>query len=274
MEKVKKEKSIIGQINDMSHKLVFLLVIPIFISLVLMLVYAAKYNNAIARMETIASLKNVVSEEIPGNVWNIVSGRDTIRESGIYATVHNVEDTIEAVTADTGPENSLSLVIAGRTMKTLENYVDMIRDNIEAEVPVVENEEILNEIRDVSTLVDSMLNEYIAGEIASTGRMSLTLRPIIFATALAECVIVVLALIIRNQSMKKTANFVRGPIESLEQVSERLAEGALEARIPATEDTELRNLTIQVNTMADRLETITDKSIWPFPSYEDLLFEV
>ncbi|MBR4580758.1 MAG: glutamine synthetase III [Lachnospiraceae bacterium] len=25
---------------------------------------------------------------------------------------------------------------------------------------------------------------------------------------------------------------------------------------------------------ADRLETITDKSIWPFPSYEDLLFEV
>ena len=261
MEKVKKEKSIIGQINDMSHKLVFLLVIPIFISLVLMLVYAAKYNNAIARMETIASLKNVVSEEIPGSVWNIVSGRDTIRESGIYSTIHNVEDTIEAVTADTGQENSLSLVIAGRTMKTLENYVDMIRDNIEAEVPVVENEEILNEIRDVSTLVDSMLNEYIAGEIDSTGRMSLTLRPIIFATALAECIIVVLALIIRNRAMKKTANFVRGPIESLEQVSQRLAEGALEARIPATEVTELRNLTIQVNTMADRLETMMKKSL-------------
>ena len=25
---------------------------------------------------------------------------------------------------------------------------------------------------------------------------------------------------------------------------------------------------------ADRLESITDKSIWPFPTYEDLLFEV
>lgn len=30
----------------------------------------------------------------------------------------------------------------------------------------------------------------------------------------------------------------------------------------------------QLRTPADRLETITDKSIWPFPSYEDLLFEV
>ena len=30
----------------------------------------------------------------------------------------------------------------------------------------------------------------------------------------------------------------------------------------------------QLRKPADRLETITDKSIWPFPSYEDLLFEV
>ena len=67
MEKIKKEKSILGRISDLSHKLVIMLVIPIVISLVLMLVYAAKYHSAIVRMETITDLKTVVTEDIPGS---------------------------------------------------------------------------------------------------------------------------------------------------------------------------------------------------------------
>lgn len=261
MGQVKKEKSIIGQINDMSHKLVLMLVLPIFLSLVLMLFYAGKYSQSITRMETIASLKPVVAEEIPETAWNIISGRDTITASRIYESIHRVDATIEEVTGQTGQENRLSLIVAGRTMQTLENYVNQIRDNIAAEVPVVENEAVLAEIRDVSSLVDSMLNEYIAAEIESTGRMSGTLRNVIIATAVFEAVIVIMALLIRNESMKKTAAFVRQPIDSLEKVAASLAEGTLDARITATEVTELRNLTIQVNTMADRLENMMKKSV-------------
>lgn len=261
MEQVKKEKSIIGQINDMSHKMVLMLVMPIFLSLVLMLVYAGKYSMAISRMETIASLKPIVAEEIPETAWNIISGRDTIEKSKIYGRLHTVDEIIDEVTGKTGQENRLSLIVAGRTMKTLEKYVDQIRDNINAEVPVVENEAVLEEIREVSSLVDSMLNDYIAAEIASTGRMSGTLKGVIIATAILEAVIVIAALWIRNRSMKKTAAFVRTPIENLEKVAASLAEGTLDARIRATEVTELRNLTTQVNTMADRLETMMKKSV-------------
>ena len=39
-----------------------------------------------------------------------------------------------------------------------------------------------------------------------------------------------------------------------------LAEGTLDARLPDTEVTELRNLTLQVNTMADRLEAMMEQS--------------
>ena len=72
MGKVKKEKSILGQISDLSHRLVFMLVIPIIISLILMLFYADKYHNSIDRMKTVADLKTVVTEEIPESAWNIV----------------------------------------------------------------------------------------------------------------------------------------------------------------------------------------------------------
>ena len=168
--KVKKEKSILGQISDLSHRLVLMLVFPIIISLVLMLFYASKYHSSISRMGTIAGLKTMVSEEIPGAAWNIVSGRETIEESGIYISIHSVNDTIQEITDRTGQENRLSLIVASRTMQTLENYVDRIKENIEADEPVVKNEEVLEEVRDVAALVDSMLNEYIAQEIESTAR--------------------------------------------------------------------------------------------------------
>ncbi len=260
MEKVKKEKSILGQISDLSHRLVLVLVIPIIISLVLMLFYAWKYHSSIFRMDTIAGLKDTVVEVIPGTAWNIVSGRESFENSKLYATIHEVEDTIESVTDKTGEENRLSLIVAHRTMQTLENYVDTIRDNINAQAPVVESEAVVSEIRDVASLVDSMLNEYIAGEIRSTAHMSISMGIVIIVTAVAELVIVIVAWIFRNRSVKRTALSVRQPIERLEEAAERIAEGSLDERIADTDISELRNLTAQVNIMADRLKSMMDKS--------------
>ena len=259
-ERIRKEKSILGRINDLSHKLVLMLVFPIIISLVLMLFYAWKYHSAIARMETIADLKTAVAEDIPGAAWNVVSGRETFPESNIYNKIHDVDYTIETITEQTGSENRLSLIVASRTMQTLENYVNRIRDNIDNEIPVVQNEEVLAEIRGVASLVDSMLNDYIAQEIQSSAQMSLSLRIVSILTAVAEVIIVVIALLLRNSTVKATADSVRQPIERLEEVAAQLAEGTLDARLPDTDVSELRNLTMQVNTMADRLENMMEQS--------------
>lgn len=260
MERIKKEKSILGAINDLSNRLVLLLVSPIVISLVLMLFYAWEYHSAIQRMGKITELKTVVADEIPEKAWNIVSGRQTFPQSDIYKSMIEVNETIEEVTAQTGEENRLSLIVAGRTMETLENYVDKIRDNMAEDVPVVENEAVLAEVRDVAALVDSMLNEYIALEITSTAQMSMKLRVIIIITAAVEVIIIIATILIRRKSMKNTADLVRKPIEKLEEVTAVLADGTLDARITDTEVTELRNLTMQVNTMADHLESMMKKS--------------
>ena len=260
MARIRNEKSIIGKIDNMSQHLVIMLVFPIFVSLVLMLVYAGRYHNAIRRMDTIANLKNVVSVEIPESVWDIVSGRETVTGSKVYATIHGVHDTISEIMEEADEDDRLSLVVADRTMQTLENYVNQIRDNIEAGRPVVENEEVLNEVRDVASLVDSMLNDYIAREIESTAERSSTLRFLILITAVLEGFVVVLAWFVRTRAMKNTAAFVKQPIDRLEEVTAKLAEGTLDARLGETDVTELRNLTLQVNTMADRLEDMMNKS--------------
>ena len=260
MNKVEKEKSILGQISNLSHRLVLMLVAPIIISLFLMLYYAQRYHNAINRMETAAKLQTVVKEEIPESAWNIVSGRQTFSESGIYTTIHKVNDTIDTITSSASEENSLSLIVARRTMQTLENYVDRIRDNMEAKVPVVESEAIIEEVRGVASLVGSMLDEYISMEINSTARLSLSLRIGVLLSAVAEGLIVIFALWVRNRTVKATASSVRLPIERLEEAAARIAEGSLDAKIADTDVTELRNLTFQINTMADRLQDMMTKS--------------
>ena len=260
MDRIKKEKSILGAINDVSHRLVLILVFPIVISLFLMLFYAYEYYNAIHRMGEITSLKTVVSDDIPEKAWDIVCGKESFPGSDIYIVIHDVEDRIEDVTMQTEEENRLSLIVAGRTMETLENYVNQIRDNVSEEVPVVENEAVLTEVRNVAALVDSMLSEYIELEITSSSKMSHKLRTVIILTAVAEILIIIMAIWVRNVSMKNTAKLVRQPIEKLEEVTAELANGTLDARITDTEVTELRNLTMQVNNMADQLESMMKKS--------------
>ena len=157
--KVIKEKSILGQINDLSHKLVFMLVVPIVLSLVLMLIYAGKYHSSIKRMETIAELKSPVVNDIPGAAWDIISGRSNFENSNIYLKIHEVNDIIDTITNETDSDNRLSLIVAGRTMQTMENYVDRLKENIASEVPVITNETRYVELDRVSSRVDSMLNE-------------------------------------------------------------------------------------------------------------------
>ena len=202
MERIKKERSILGAIHDLSNILTLMLVIPIISSLFCMLFYAWKYDSAIQRIGRITNLKTVVVDEIPERAWYIVSGKETFPKSTINKKIMEVDKTIGEVAARTEEENRLSLIVAERTMETLRNYVDKLRDNIASEVPVVENEKVLAEIRDVAALVNSMLNEYITLEITSTSQMSKRLGVITLITAALEVFVVIIAMLVREKSMK------------------------------------------------------------------------
>ncbi len=233
-----------------------LLVIPVILSLVLMLIFAGQYTRSVGRMSTIASLKPVIGEEIPEMVWRAVSGRESLEENGTEARIREVGGTIDRISLETREGGRLELVIAGRTMDTLSQYVDRIRENISRGEQVVTNEAILGEIRDVAKLVVSMLNDYITEEIGSISRMSSSLfRTVLFAAG-AELLLVIFTYIVANRTARSTARFVQEPIRKLETVTGRIAEGDLSARLPVTQVEELWNLSGQVNVMADNLDSM------------------
>ena len=250
----RKNMSIVGRINSMNWRMMVLLGTPVFVSIILILFLSWKYTDAIARMETIANLKPVIREEIPETVWSVVSGRETLEESGLDEMLAGVDETIDRVIAGAGEKNRLELIVADRTMETLTQYVDRIRRNLENGAPVVVNEEILAEIRDVAELVVSMLNDYITEAISETAQMSRSASRMMAAAAVTELVLMILAMVLTRRFVKNTSRFIREPIEKLESFSGQLAKGDMGTRLPMTQVAELWNLTGLVNMMAGDLE--------------------
>ena len=261
MANQKWNQSIVRRIRGMGWRTVAALIVPVVVSLTLMVVFAGRYSRSVERMGTIAALKPVISDEIPGAVWQVVSGRETLKESPVYELIDQVNRTIAEITQDTGESDRLELIIAGRTMDTLTQYVNQIRDNLTRGEQVVTNENVLGEIRDVAELVVSMLNDYITGEISSSAAMSLHLNRVVLFTAAAELLLALFTLLVARKTTQSTARFVREPIEKLESITARLAEGDLSARLPVSNVEEMYNLTCQVNIMADRLDDMMQQRI-------------
>ena len=254
-------KSIVSRIKSMSWRIVTLLIVPVVVSLTMMVVFAVRYSLSLERMGTIAALKPMISEDITGAVWQVVSGRETMEQSRVYDMIGQVNDTMEKTSRAAGEDHRLELIIARRTMDTLKQYVNQIRENLLQGEKVTANEKILSEIRDVAALVVSMLNDYITAEINAAAAMSAYLNRVVLWTAAAEVLLVLMILLLANRTARSTAKAVREPIEQLESVTARLAEGDMSARLPAANVEELWNLTGQVNVMADNLDTMMQQRI-------------
>ncbi len=246
--------SIVGRINSMTYTLMILLGIPVIASLVMTALIARQYAQSNTRMSVITGLKPVIETEIPEAVWTVVSGRASMEESGVEERIREVNQTIDRITAGTAEERKLELIVAGRTMDTLSQYVQRIRENLDAGRPVVENEAVLSEIRGVAALVGSMLNNYITHSIDAEERKVAVITRLAWAGGTAEAVILLLAFLLTARFRKKTALFVQEPVAKLERVTSRLADGDMSARIPLPQVQELWNLTGKVNIMADNLE--------------------
>ena len=203
------EQSIVERINRMSNRLTVMLGIPVIAAMIMTILVAAQYARENQRMDTVARLKPIVETEIPETVWNMVSGRVTAEESGVMELITDVNETMERVMESSSGNRQLELMVARRTMDTLNQYVDQIRVNLDQQAPVVENEKILAEVRAVATLVVSMLNDYITEAIGDSAVLVQRITRIAFAGAGIELILLMAALVMTARFRRSAEMFTR-----------------------------------------------------------------
>ena len=251
--------SIASQVRRSVVSISVLLAVPAVIGLVVMLIYSARTQAMIRRMDAAAGMKPALENAIADNLFYVAAGRTSFEDSGAVELIAETNQTLDALLAETEGSGQVQLTIARRTMNTLEQYVFRVRDGMAAGDPISSIEGIVDEVRNVGRLVTDMLDTFTSEEIASATDASRRLRTIVMAAAGAEVLLLLFAFIrTRNETQRLTVSIYTS-IHSLEKTVRRIAEGNFGDRVRGMNVEELQELGEQTNQMADRLETLIEQ---------------
>ena len=251
--------SITSQVRRSVSSIAVLLSVPAVIGLVVMLIYSARTQAMIRRMDATAGMKPALESTIAENLFSVAAGRTTFAESGVEELIAETDSILDTLLAETEGGGQIQLTIARRTMNTLEQYVLRVRDGMEAGTPISEIESIVDEVRNVGRLVTDMLDAFTTEEIANATNASRGLRTVVIISAAAEVLLLLIAFRRTGRETKKLTASIHTAIYSLEETVRRIAEGHFGDRVRGMSVEELQELGEQINQMANRLETLIDQ---------------
>ena len=251
--------SITFQVRRSVTSIAVLLAVPALIGLAVMLMYSARTQAMIRRMDAAARMKPVLESSIAENLFSVAAGRTSFQESGVEKLIAETDETLDMLLEETQGSGQMQLTIARRTMDTLEQYVYKVRDGMASGTPISEVEGIVDEVRNVGRLVTDMLDAFTTEEIANATDASRRLRTVVIVAAGAEVLLLLFAFIRTRNETRKLTDSIHTAIYSLEETVRRIAEGQFGDRVRGMNVEELKELGEQINQMADRLETLIEQ---------------
>jgi two-component system sensor histidine kinase YesM len=237
-----------------------LMLIPLIASVGVMANYSFRYHGVISQIEKVSSLKPLVVETIPDELWSVVAGRKSFAEGQHYNLIHTVNEQLDNLMVSSVTRNPVQLTVARRTMDTLEGYVNDMGRQIDAGATVQDNEALLEVVRSVAALVGEMLEDFIALEISAATDTSIRLQNMLGIILAAELVLLLLTVLFAMLAQSSLSETIRRPIAQLEEFAGNLAGGNLLARAPTTEVEELKSLTASLNIMAGKLSDLIEEN--------------
>ena len=125
-----------------------------------------QYDVIITNITTANSINGYIKPSIDTEMWNIVAGKTEFSEGQQYEIIDQVNAQIETMMATAESDRSrIKLEVIHRTMNTLVHYIDKMGQQIEAGSRVAENEQVLEDIRGVSEVVEASVQDYMLFEV-------------------------------------------------------------------------------------------------------------
>jgi two-component system sensor histidine kinase YesM len=251
--------SITYQVRRSVTSISVLLAVPAVIGLVVMLIYSARTQAMIRRMDAAAGVKPALENLIAENLFYVAAGRVTFEESGVEALIEETNQTLDMLLNETVGSGQMWLTITRRTMDTLEQYALKVRDGMASGQPISEIEGIVDEVRDVGRLMSDMLDAFTTEEISNASESNRRLRTIVMIAAGTEVILLLFAFLRTRSETRKLTESIHTAISFLEETVRRIAEGNFGDRVRGMNVEELKELSEQINQMADRLETLIEE---------------
>ncbi len=242
--------------------IIILMIIPPIISLASSWFQTLRYDRIITNVSRTNRLNQIVKADISNEIWDIVAGNKEFTEGNQYDIIEDINSSLDEIFQNTQLiESRQMLEVAGRAMNTLTKYVDILGTQMKNDYPVTENMKILDEIRGVAGLVLEILQDFIVLEIESAAVTNEQIKQIAVILSAIQIVIVLFVMLFSILAQRSVTGNINKPIRDLEYLSSQIAAGNLSARASIPNVKELDNLTLNLNTMAEKIKELIDTNI-------------
>lgn len=237
------------------------LTIPLVITLLLLVVIVNTYNGAVDRIDCAAQAQNVLEQELPSEIWNIISGRKTFEQGEQYAMLDQLYGLMDDLTKTASDGQQKYLNAAVRALDTLEGYIKALGVQTAQGAAVSWNESLYQEITSVTLLAADMLDQYSAGEIELLSVLNRRINLLVMLLAAAAVLTVCGVVYASVRTYRQVENAIRKPILRMERMAARIAKGDMEVRLQAPTIAELYPLADDLNRMTEQLDRLIAEQI-------------
>lgn len=252
--------SISAMLRQSYQKIILLMMIPIIMTTMVLLAMTAQYGTLIENIHRAAELRDVVTSKFPEEIWDIVSGKKDVAEGKHYAMLETLDKGLGNLSENT-PEGTRYVTAAKRINLTLRSYVDTLEAQIAEGEAVSLQEGSYRDIVSIVGLSQLVLEQYIDEELMVIATLNGRIQTFTIVVLTLIFIILLLAVLLAADSFHGMRNAIHQPILQLEEMTEKITHGDLDARVADYVVEELSPLADGLNRMAGHLQRLIDERV-------------
>lgn len=261
-----RKKHPVASIADHLHSsyvaIILLLSIPAMLLMLFLFPMTSRYHQHISAIADARDIIEVADQELQSELWEVVAGQKTFAASRQQELMDSIGRKLTLLLHSSDHYESRQYIQAAtRLNDTLATYVEQFGHPVHNHSALYSNEQMLREVRSVTGLMRSVLQEFIYVEIGVIAETNGQIRRATIAITALAAVLLLLLLRYAILSCRAVQQSIQQPIETLETMSVQLASGNLEARAAPPSVSELTTLTHSLNAMADQLGELIEHRV-------------
>ena len=224
--------------------------------------FNSQYDAIITNITTANSINGFIKPAIDTEMWNIVAGKTEFQDGKQYEIIGQVDDQITTMMANaTSDKSRIKLDVIRRTLDTLINYVDKMGEQIEQGSRVAENEQVLENIRGVSEVVEESVQDYMLVEVNQAGEQYQENKTRFNRLMLAYLILLPGAIAFSGFAAWLISASIYVPIQKLHDVTTTITRNDLQALVTNENVNEITELGISFNIMIGKIRELLDSKV-------------
>lgn len=257
-----KNRSLRKKVKYSYFLLIFVLMIPAVSSIIISQVQRSQYDKIITNVNRANYINQIIKNDVPNELWNVVSGKQSFVLSGVYVTLSQARKELNQVMELTYDEaGSQKLEVAYRCLQTLYRNVDSMEKQILSGASVQQNQESLDEIRSITSLFADIMQGFIVYEIESAALTNHNINKFSIILLIVQFVIVLFTLYFSMYGYKSLSYNIYKPIEQMREFTSQIASGNLEAKVEIPKIDEFDELAQNLNSMAEQIKQLIELNV-------------